>query len=244
MIRRIEEISMNAWPGLRTIVLDGWVARFANGITRRANSVIPLYESNNNIEQKIALCEKLYSGNNLPAAFKMTIAACPGNLDLILMQKGYIREAETSVQTVSLGKRKFSFNNCIIINENINDEWINNFIKLSGHNSNYFEIFKEIISNIIIERCLFSLTIKGEIAGVGLGVCQDDFIGLFDIVIAETFRGKGYGQLIVQSIIHWGQTLGAKTAYLQVMTDNYPALKLYEKLGFNEEYKYWYRIKK
>ena len=45
MIRRIEELALNACPALRTLLLDGWVARFANDYTRQANSVNSLYAS-------------------------------------------------------------------------------------------------------------------------------------------------------------------------------------------------------
>ena len=45
MIRLIEEHALNAWPPLQTLLLDGWVLRLANGYTRWANSVNPLYAS-------------------------------------------------------------------------------------------------------------------------------------------------------------------------------------------------------
>ena len=44
MVRHIKELAVNAWPSLQTL-LDGWVLRFANGYTRRANSVNLLYPS-------------------------------------------------------------------------------------------------------------------------------------------------------------------------------------------------------
>ena len=47
----------------------------------------------------------------------------------------------------------------------------------------------------------------------------------------------------MQALLAWGQRHGAYTAYLQVMCNNEPALRLYEKLGFQEKYQYWYRIK-
>jgi hypothetical protein len=43
MIRFIEELSLSALPALETVFLDGWVLRFSNDYTRRANSINPLY---------------------------------------------------------------------------------------------------------------------------------------------------------------------------------------------------------
>ena len=35
----LEELAMNAWPAIQTYLYDGWIVRFANGYTKRANSV-------------------------------------------------------------------------------------------------------------------------------------------------------------------------------------------------------------
>ena len=67
----IEEKTMNAWPALQTIILDGWVIRFANGYTKRANSVNPIYSNDNNIDEKINYCENIYKNNNLSVIFKI-----------------------------------------------------------------------------------------------------------------------------------------------------------------------------
>ena len=34
----IEELTLNAWPSLRSLLFDGWVLNFADGYTRRAYS--------------------------------------------------------------------------------------------------------------------------------------------------------------------------------------------------------------
>lgn len=100
------------------------------------------------------------------------------------------------------------------------------------------------MKQLLLPKCLISLERDHRTIGVGLGVVEGDFIGLFDIVVEKDFRNTGLGYLIVENILRWGRKHGANTAYLQVLTDNAPALRLYEKMGFKEAYQYWYRMKK
>ena len=72
---------------------------------------------------------------------------------------------------------------------------------------------------------------------------QAGYLGIFDIVIDLEYRKRGYGSRLMEAVFAWGQGRGAHTAYLQVMCNNEPALHLYEKLGFEERYQYWYRLK-
>ena len=77
MIRTIEELSMNAWPAMRTLHYDGWVLRSADGYTKRANSVYPLYSSEQDVDAKIEFCESFYRDLNLPTVFKLTRVSIP-----------------------------------------------------------------------------------------------------------------------------------------------------------------------
>lgn len=235
---------MNAWPALQTMVADGWVIRFAGGITRRSNSVIPLSFTGGDPEKNIDFCESLYGNKKLKPAFKLTPACCPGNLDEILEGRNYIREAETSVQILDISGKSFNPERDVIFDNSVNEQWLLDFIKLSGLNLKSYDTYFRIIENIVLEKCLVSLLVKGKTAAVGFGVRQEGYIGIFDVIINKRFRGKGFGRVIVESLMRWGQSVGAGTAYLQVMDDNLPALNLYEKLGFKSGYKYWYRIKK
>jgi len=52
MIRAVEELAMNAWPSLQTC-FTMVVLRFADGYTKRANSIHPLYPSSLSVEEKV-----------------------------------------------------------------------------------------------------------------------------------------------------------------------------------------------
>ncbi len=58
------------------------------------------------------------------------------------------------------------------------------------------------------------------------------------------FRSKHFGQAICSTIISEAMKLGASHAYLQVKANNHGARKLYERLGFQYLYTYWFRAKK
>src|SRR5512139_3235090 len=100
----LEELSMNAWPALKTHLYDGWVLRFANGYSKRANSVHPIYPSTLPVEEKIAFCESLYGREGLPSVFKLTPASRPDSLNRELEKRGYEKRDETSVQILELGE--------------------------------------------------------------------------------------------------------------------------------------------
>ncbi len=86
--------------------------------------------------------------------------------------------------------------------------------------------------------------VDGRIVGCGFGVIEHDYIGIFDIIVDKSYRGKGFGRNIMNGILNIAQEKGIGTAYLQVVVGNKVAENLYESLGFQEEYRYWYRVKK
>jgi hypothetical protein len=86
--RRIEEASLNNWPALRQMLFDGWVMRFSNGYTRRANSITPLYPSLLPAQEKIVACENLYREKQLPTIFRfLSFSSSADDLDALLAQQ-------------------------------------------------------------------------------------------------------------------------------------------------------------
>lgn len=243
MITAMEELSLNAWPAHQTLLYDGWVLRFADGYTKRANSVNPLHPSTLDPEEKIAFCEMIYQGQKLDVVYKLTSATHPGNLDEALSAKGYRKDSPTSVQLLELDSRDLKLADGVELKASLSDPWLDAFCRMNAVNDRQRESLRRILVNIIPQRCFASLTVDSKVIAVGLGVLQSGFIGLFDIVVDKDFRNRGHGQQIVESILYSGKQNGAEKSYLQVMLNNPPALHLYSKIGFVEKYQYWYRIR-
>lgn len=243
MINKIEQIQFNAWPALITYLYDGWVLRISEGVTRRSNSISPIYNSRIDLNEKIAFCENYYKKVGLPIIYKLTKDVYPVDLDRELEARGYLYDAETSVQIMDLDHMNIRNDPDIRISGVYEDSWIERFIGFNGYDKDKSDEYSNIIKAIDLQTAFLDIVIDGRYAGVGLGVINGKYLGLFDIVVKPGIRKMGYGKKIVEAIMAWGKENGAKTAYLQVMTDNYSGLRLYERIGFKEVYKYWYRIK-
>jgi len=240
----IEELSLNAWPALQTLHYDGWALRFANRYTRRSNSVNVLHSSTLPLEEKIDYCDSVYAKRGQDVVFKMTPFTQPLHLDSLLEERGYSREAESSVQILHLkAQREEQAEGISIVNQPTED-WIEAFCRLNGTVGEHRATMVNLLRNIVPATAFAALKRDGEYCAVGLGVMERGHLGLFDIATVEHLRNQGLGAHLVGGLLDWGRTLGASTAYLQVMKNNAPALRLYEKLGFSEIYPYWYRVKK
>ncbi|MBC8061055.1 MAG: GNAT family N-acetyltransferase [Clostridiaceae bacterium] len=241
-IRKLEELSMNAWPSLQTKLYDGWVLRFSEGYTRRGNSVSPIYESTILLDEKIDFCEKEYGLQSLPTLFKLTTESNPNGIDERLQERGYIKENETSLRVLALSQ-DFNYE-CldVVVKDQFSDEWLRGLFSCSNISEEQVQVTaRRILGNILGPVIYLSKQVDGKIVGCGYGAIEGDYIGIFDIVVDKDFRGNGYGRDIMNGILKTAQQKNVTTAYLQVSAGNIPAEKLYDKIGFKEVYRYWYR---
>jgi GNAT superfamily N-acetyltransferase len=241
LIRQIEEISLNALPALKTVFYDGWVLRFADGYTRRANSVNPIYESTVESVEKIEYCEELFEESGIQLNFKMTEQATPGGLDKELDAFGYRREAGCYLQVAGTKDVEPDIKAEML---GLPDSgWADTYTFIYPKYTQYRNLIKTLAGLIVPQKVFMLIKENGRTAAVGYAVVEDGYVGLYDIAVVESARRKGFGRQIVKNLMKFGRENGADKAYLQVLTANDPALKLYESLGFKTGYEYWYRCK-
>ncbi len=74
----------------------------------------------------------------------------------------------------------------------------------------------------------------------GVAAYARDWVGFRSIEVSPAHRRDGLGLEIMAALLDWGAEQGASTAYLQVLGDNEPALRLYAGLGFRTHHAYRY----
>ena len=235
---------MNAWPAMRQILLDGWVLRFSKGFTKRSNSVVPLYapfeqQTENTLLEKVRYCENLYAREQLQTVFRLPaiVSQTSPMLDSLLEDRGYLQQDRSHVLTCSLAPEEGPEVTLVTL-----EQWLKAYCYLTGIGEPAATLHQLILKGIAGDCAFAVVTRADEPVACGLGVVEHELIGLFDIYTHPEQRRQGLGREIVSGLLRWGQRSGARRAYLQVVSDNTAALKLYDELGFVFSHDYWYRI--
>lgn len=241
-IRMYEELQLNQWPPLQTMLMDGWVLRFAEGYSKRSNSIHPLYRSGTDAEEKIAACERIYEEHGLRTAFKLSPAVYPADLDLLLEQRGYALIDRVSVQSMPLSVVKEPEPRSAVIDGAVTEEWLDSYCRLARASGEQRAIMRRMLANIRTKAAFVRLMHEGRAVACGIGVVERGYLGLWDVITDSEARNRGFGRQLLLHLLAWGKQNGAGQAFLAVVADNEPALSLYAKLGFKEMYRHWYRV--
>ena len=247
--RAIEEAALRAWPALTESDFDGWRLRFADGYTRRSNSITPLEPSRLDLDEKIATCERIYADRGLPAIFRVTPFA-PEALDERLDRRGYARGDRSEVRALPLvaserlppSPARAPRAGSVRVATLSLDRWLDVFATLSGSADANRAAHRQILAAVPGQRRLLVLVADDRPVSCGMSVLDaEGRFGLFDLVTASGYRGRGFGGTLLRRALAWGRRAGGQEAYLQVLEGNTGAARLYERAGFEVVYRYHYR---
>lgn len=228
----IEPCVYRSWRARECAEYDGWELRYADGFSRRGNSVFPAGSSSIPLNEKLDWCREWYRERGLGLVIRQTPATEPG-LDELLEAEGFSREGVTHVMVGEVGTASGGLR----VHETSSAGWLQTAAELWG-----FDIASPTGWRAIIDRIDLPagfVCVGGEAAG--LAIVDGSWMGLFEIIVAPSQRRKGLGRLVTNSLLNWGSGVGAERAYLQVVGTNDSAIEFYRALGFERAYSYWYR---
>jgi len=238
---RVEETCLNAWPALRQVLLDGWVLRFSEGLTRRANSVNPLKGPRGTGGDLIAACEALYRRRDLPTIFRLPSIIAP-DLEERLDALGYGREGESCVRYGDLSAVETAGDADIQLLPRPTREWFAAMAALQNHGSEQRRIYRRIVGSVAIPAAFATLAIHGEFVALAYGAIHDRLLCYESVITDPRRQRRGYARRVVTGLAAWAKEQGAEGACLEVEAHNTAALALYDRAGLKTElYRYHYR---
>jgi GNAT superfamily N-acetyltransferase len=235
---RVEEACLNAWPALREVMLEGWLLRFSEGLTRRANSANPVAAIGS---PALTECQRLYRRLGLPTIFRVLSFADPA-IDQQLANAGYTSEGESCVLHGEMDELEAVPDADVRLASIATPEWFAAMSALQHHTPDQALIYRRIIGQLAIPTAFALLSENGQPVALAYGVLHRGLL-CYESVITDRGRlRQGYGHRIVAAVAAWAKENGAHRACLQVEANNLPARALYDAIGLKRElYRYHYR---
>ncbi len=240
-IETLERRAFAAWPALRTATRDGWVMRFADGHTKRANSINPVAPGTGDLAARIAAAEADYEAAELPPVFRLTPLAEPG-LDEALAARGYAAFDESLVMAGPL-PHGAADPEVTIDADPIASGWLGDFGRATEADAKSLATLARMFAHRVTGTGFARLTRGGRPLAFAMAVPDGGDLGFFEVLTVPQARGLGLARRTLESCCAWARPLGATRAYLQVTAGNGGAIALYRKLGLETVYRYFYRAK-
>ena len=243
-IQKYEEMCLNGHVALNTFFYDGWILKFSEGYTGRANSVSALYPSSIPFADKVAFCEQMYKKQKLPCQFKLT--ELDTELNDFLAKRGYEVATPTDLMVCDLDCPVEPDDNSQIeyVFSKTPEEWLPVFFKIHEINDAHGQdVYTRMLSKVLVDTIYCTLMYDGKPAACSSAAIENGYMLLQNVIVSSELREHGLGKKVCSAILKKAYEDGAHHSYLQVVQTNTPAVNLYKKLGFEKLYSYWYMKK-
>lgn len=243
-VRRLEAVSFRAWPAASVHFDGAWQIRLTAGHpSRRLNSVNPLDPSDDvNIVRRVAAACRRFDAYDRPAVFRLTPLA-PPSLVQHLDSDNWAERDETAVMSVDLADLALKDARDLLPVRDIG-RYVDASLAVHGRAVTLKPGLTEVLHAVRPELGLFLMADEAQrpVATI-MSVHDNDLVGLFELCVRADMRGMGLARTITAAALRWARLRGAQRAWLQVEAANAPAYELYRSFGFDETYRYFYRIR-
>jgi hypothetical protein len=196
----IEQAALRAFPALEEADLDGWMLRYANGHSRRTNSVQPI-SHRGEVDAKVEAAEAWYAERGIPCTFRLTPMSTPTDLDATLEEGGYLRQDPTSVQTSSLADGRFAVDDRIEISDHPSATWFDIVMDSSRYMMGRRPTLERTLPMIEPPAAFAVRWDDGRPIGTGMAVADGDLVGLFSIATRPDARRRGIGRIMSETLL-------------------------------------------
>jgi GNAT superfamily N-acetyltransferase len=259
---QLEILAARAWPAYEVEEVEGWLLRRTVGVhRRRSNSLLPPAdpaEAARTVDLALATAEEL----DFSSTIQVSPAEAHQRLDRVLEERG-MAVSGSSVMLVGPMRASRAVAADITIQigdgppqpgpiasppavavqlDDLADAWVETLETVSGIDGT--RETADLVLSQLGGRARFAVAVdasSGHPLGVGFGVVEDGWLGLFSLAVTAGARRRAIASTIVDALEAWAADAGAKRVYLQVEADNPGALAFYARRGFFIAHSYHYR---
>jgi ribosomal protein S18 acetylase RimI-like enzyme len=222
-----------AWPAYEQCSHDGWVFRYAGGVTKRANSVLPL-SNPADLDRAIKAAEAFYGERGQRCVFSVGPNAAPG-LDHELERRGYDLVDPTVIMAGSPAAEPV---HKVRVEDGPWRGWLETWWAVDGRYGSGFEDAERICTGVPAWYGAYEE--DGVALAVGRAVPQGDTLGIYCMATLPEARRRGLARTVLRALV---RQAGANSAYLSTTAPNQAAQALYRSEGFEIAGRYHYRVR-
>lgn len=238
----MQRVAEAGWPPVETADLGEWTLRASGGLTGRANSVRVAGDPGRPLEEALAQVVDWYAERSLPPIVQLPE---PSRWDSGLDRLGWAPARRTTVRTVATADLVAAAGGLpegvAALRSDVPDAELLALVEPSLEPVGLARIL-----TAPAERVFVSLRdADGAVLAAGRASTSPSPVGrwsgITSLAVAPDARRRGLGRAVMGELGRWAAEVGAPSTYLQVMTQNAPAIALYAQLGFALHHTYCYR---
>jgi len=239
---RLEDAGLTSSQPPQQTVFDGWLLRYCPGKAKRARSVNAIGAGLLPLERKFVDVAAFYRRAGLPCMYRITPYSQPAGLDRALDAAGYSAFDESRVMWLELAQGASLRAPAVELIDVEAAEFVGIAGALRASPPSVVAAEADRIVRSALPARYVVIRAGSEPVACGCLVIDQDCAGIFNMVTAESERGRGYATAIVKALLGHAAAAGARFAYLQVDAANAPARHIYQRFGFRDRFAYWYRL--
>lgn len=234
-IRALETAAADAWPGAEHAEIDGWRVRAGGGVSRRANSAVPLSMSAN--VSSLPTIGAWYSERGLPLQ-----VAAPERLLGPRELSGTPTSAPVHVLVCDMAASVSQESTRVRLLDAPTPEW------LRAYRGDDVDVAAAgtVVSAVLDGEAVFAEVVGDDgLLAIGRAAVTEApdgtrWLGLSALWTSPAARRQGLSREVMQTLIAWGAERGATRIYVQAEASNRVAGTWYRRAGFALHHTYRY----
>lgn len=236
-IRDLEAAAADAWPGVESAHIDGWLLRAGGGLSRRANSAVPVeFGAGVDTTTRSAIRGWFAERGLAP------LVAAPDRLLPAGQMLGRPASGEIQMLTGSVDGIGTRPGPSVRLHATPGPDWVRAYFGADVDVAAATAVVSASAGDVVFASV-------GDGAGMPVAIGRASmtgspagtaWLGLTALWTADRCRGQGLSSAVVAALLDWGIERGATHCYLQVEAANRAAGSWYRRMGFGLHHAYRY----